>query len=257
MKIVTNNHISTDKTSPYFAEKFSYYTLQEIEDFAKLYNYQTHKFNGQAGYMRAYSSSITVYSNIVWNERGAKLYFKFEEKQPGSDNYYLVDIQSDYTYVSRPFFKNMALTLEELFEAYKQKYITEASKYELKRKETETARKINDINTDEIELDFMTLAEKYGYEFTSEHPCNQASIYNTYKFVNKGNSLYNITFDSFTVKSKNVQCWKIYAYWPFVKDDFCTYVGTYDEIKQVAEGYMKMFEKPVMTNCYDNYIIKK
>ncbi len=65
----------------------------------------------------------------------------------------------------------MALTLEELFEAYKQKYAEQTAKYELKLKETETARKINDINTDEIELDFMTLAEKYGYEFTSEHPC--------------------------------------------------------------------------------------
>ena len=249
MKIVTNNNISKDKTSPYFAEKFSYYTRQEIEDFAKLYNFRTYNYNWKI-------NSITVYSNIVWNERGAKLYFKFEEKQPGSDNYFLVDIQSDYTYVSRPFFKNMALTLEELFEAYKQKYATEASKYELKRKETETARKINDINTDEIELDFMTLAEKYGYEFSSEHPSNPASIYNTYKF-RKPISSYYISFDSFTVKSKNVQCWKIYAYWPFVKDDFCTYVGTYDEIKQVAEGYMKMFEKPVMTNCYDNYIIKK
>ncbi len=249
MKIVTNNNISKDKTSPYFAEKFSYYTRQEIEDFAKLYNFRTYNYNWKV-------SSITVYSNIVWNERGAKLKFRFEEIHPGSDNFRCMDIQSDYTYVSRPFFKNMALTLEELFEAYKQKYATEASKYELKRKETETARKINDINTDEIELDFMTLAEKYGYEFTSEHPCNQASIYNTYKFDKKGADYY-ITFDSFTVKSKNVQCWKIYAYWPFVKDDFCTYVGTYDEIKQVAEGYMKMFEKPVMTKCYDNYIMKK
>jgi hypothetical protein len=250
MKIVTNNNISKDKTSPYFAEKFSYYTRQEIEDFAKLYNYRTYNYNWK-------NSSITVYSNIVWNERGAELYFKFEEKHPGSDNFYLADIQSDYTYVSRPFFKNMALTLEELFEAYKQKYAEPAAKYELKRKETETARKINDINTDEIELDFMTLAEKYGYEFTSEHPCNPAAIYNTYKFVNKGNSLYKITFDSFTVKSKNVQCWEINAYWPFTKDEYCTYVGTYDAIKQVAEGYMKMFEKPVMTNCYDYYIIKK
>lgn len=249
MKIVTNNNISKDKTSPYFAEKFSYYTRQEIEDFAKLYNFRTYNYNWKI-------NSITVYSNIVWNERGAKLDFKFEEVHPGSDNFRCMDIQSDYTYVSRPFFKNMALTLDELFEAYRQKYIKESSKYELKRKETETARKINDINTDEIELDFMTLAEKYGYEFTSEHPCNQASIYNTYKFC-KPSSSYNITFDSFTVKSKNVQCWKIYAYWPFVKDDFCTYVGTYDEIKQVAEGYMKMFEKPVMTNNYDNYIIKK
>lgn len=249
MKIVTNNNISKDKTSPYFAEKFSYYTRQEIEDFAKLYNFRTYNYNWKV-------SSITVYSNIVWNERGAKLDFRFEEIHPGSDNFRCMDIQSDYTYVSRPFFKNMALTLEELFEAYKQKYATEASKYELKRKETETARKINDINTDEIELDFMTLAEKYGYEFTSEHPCNQASIYNTYKFDKKGADYY-ITFDSFTVKSKNVQCWKIYAYWPFVKDDFCTYIGTYDEIKQVAEGYMKMFEKPVMTKCYDNYIMKK
>lgn len=249
MKIVTNNNISNYKTSPYFAEKFSYYTRQEIEDFAKLYNFRTYNYNWKF-------SSITVYSNIVWNERGAKLDFRFDKIHLGSDNFRCMDIQSDYTYVSRPFFKNMALTLEELFEAYKQKYATEASKYELKRKETETARKINDINTDEIELDFMTLAEKYGYEFTSEHPCNQASIYNTYKFDKKGADYY-ITFDSFTVKSKNVQCWKIYAYWPFVKDDFCTYVGTYDEIKQVAEGYMKMFEKPVMTNCYDNYIMKK
>lgn len=249
MKIVTNNNISKDKTSPYFAEKFSYYTRQEIEDFAKLYNF-TYNYNWKI-------KSITVYSNIVWNERGAKLYFMFEEIHPGSDNFRCMDIQSDYTYVSRPFFKNMALTLEELFEAYKQKYATEASKYELKRKEIETARKINDINTDEIELDFMTLAEKYDYEFTSEHPCNPAAIYNTYKFVKKGNSLYNITFDSFTVKSKNVQCWEINAYWSFTKDEYCNYVGTYDEIKQVAEGYMKMFEKPVMTNCYDNYIIKK
>lgn len=249
MKIVTNQHISTQKTSPFFAEKFSYYTLQEIEDFAKLYDYRTHKYNWQV-------KSITVYSNIVWNERGAKLYFKFEEKHPGSDNYYLVDIQSDYTYVSRPFFKNMALTLEELFEAYKQKYAKESAAYELKRKETETARKINDINTDEIELDFMTLAEKYGYEFSSEHPSNPASIYNTYRFSKKG-TMYNISFNSFTVKSKNVQCWQVNAYWPFVKDEYCNYIGTYDEIKQVAEGYMKMFEKPVMTNCYDNYIIKK
>ena len=249
MKIVTNNNISKDKTSPYFAEKFSYYTHQEIEDFAKLYNYQSYSSNWPP-------KSITVYSNIVWNERGAKLYFKFEEKHPGSDNYYLVDIQSDYTYVSRPFFKNMALTLEELFEAYKQKYATEAAKYELKRKETETARKINDINTDEIELDFMTLAEKYGYEFSSEHPSNPASIYNSYTFSKIG-ARYYIKFDSFTVKSKNVQCWQVNAYWPFVKDEYCNYIGTYDEIKQVAEGYMKMFEKQVMTNCYDNYIIKK
>lgn len=249
MKIVTNNNISKDKTSPYFAEKFSYYTHQEIEDFAKLYNYQTHNYNWRI-------KSITVYSNIIWNERGAKLYFKFEEKHPDTDNFYLVDIQSDYTYVSRPFFKNMALTLEELFEAYKQKYATEAAKYELKRKETETARKINDINTDEIELDFMTLAEKYGYEFSSEHPSNPASIYNTYSFHKIG-TMYSITFRSFTVKSKNVQCWQVNAYWPFVKDEYCNYVGTYDEIKQVAEGYMKMFEKQVMTNCYDNYIIKK
>lgn len=249
MKIVTNNNISKDKTSPYFAEKFSYYTRQEIEDFAKLYNFRTYNYNWKI-------NSITVYSNIVWNERGAKLDFKFEEIHPGSDNFRLMDIQSDYTYVSRPFFKNMALTLEELFEAYKHKYATESAKYELKMKETETARKINDINTDEIELDFMTLAEKYGYEFSSEHPSNPASIYNTYKF-SKPSSSYYISFDSFTVKSKNVQCWEINAYWPFVKDEYCTYVGTYDAIKQVAEGYMKMFEKPVMTNCYDNYIIKK
>ena len=249
MKIVTNNCVSKDKTSPYFAEKFSYYSRQEIEDFAKLYNYRTYNYNWKI-------SSITVYSNIVWNERGATLYFKFEEVHPGSDNFRLMDIQSDYTYVSRPFFKNMALTLEELFEAYKQKYAAESAKYELKRKETETARKINDINTDEIELDFMTLSEKYGYEFSSEHPSNQAAIYNTYKF-SKPKSNYYITFESYTVKSKNVQCWEINAYWPFVKDEYCNYVGTYDEIKQVAEGYMKMFEKPVMTNCYDNYIIKK
>lgn len=249
MKIVTNNNISKDKTSPYFAEKFSYYTHQEIEDFAKLYDYQSYSSNW-------HPKCITVYSNIVWNERGSKLYFKFEEKHPGSDNYYLTDIQSEYTYVSRPFFKNMALTLEELFEAYKQKYAIEAAKYELKRKETETARKINDINTDEIELDFMTLAEKYGYEFSSEHPSNPAAIYNSYKFAKQGTK-YCIKFDSFTVKSKNVQCWQINAYWPFSKDEYCNYVGTYDEIKQVAEGYMKMFEKQVMTNCYDNYIIKK
>ena len=44
MKIVTNNKISNDKTSPLFAEKFSYYTLQEIEDFAKLYNYTTYHY---------------------------------------------------------------------------------------------------------------------------------------------------------------------------------------------------------------------
>ena len=249
MKIVTNNNISNVKTSPYFAEKFSYYTKQEIEDFAKLYDYRTYNYNWKI-------NSITVYSNIVWNERGSKLYFKFEERHPGSDNFYLVDIQSEYTYVSRPFFKNMALTLEELFEAYKQKYAKENAAYELKRKETETARKINDINTDEIELDFMTLAEKYGYEFTSEHPCNPAAIYNTYKF-RKPNTSYCINFDSFTVKSKNVQCWEINAYWPFTKEEYCTYIGTYDEIKQVAEGYMKMFEKPVMTNCYDNFIVKK
>lgn len=248
MKIVTNNHISKDKTSPYFAEKFSYYTKQEIEDFAKLYDYQTDNYNWSV-------NSITVYSNIVWNERGAKLYFKFEEHTPGSDNYYLTDIQSDYTYVSRPFLKNMALTLEELFEAYKQKYAAPAAKYELKRKETETARKIHDINTDEIELDFMTLAEKYGYEFKSEHPSNPASIYNTYEF-SKPQTDYYISFDSFTVKSKNVQCWQVNANWPFVKDEYCYYVGSYDEIKQVAEGYMKMFEKPVMTNCYDNFVVK-
>lgn len=42
MKIVTNNNISNDKTSLYFAEKFSYYTRQEIEDFAKLYNFRTY-----------------------------------------------------------------------------------------------------------------------------------------------------------------------------------------------------------------------
>ena len=41
MKIVTNNNISKDKTSPYFAEKFSYYIRQEIGDFAKLYNFRT------------------------------------------------------------------------------------------------------------------------------------------------------------------------------------------------------------------------
>ena len=42
MKIVTNNNISKDKTSPYFAEKSSsYYIRQEIEDFAKLYNFRT------------------------------------------------------------------------------------------------------------------------------------------------------------------------------------------------------------------------
>ena len=249
MKIVTNQHVSTQKTSPYFAEKFSCYSKKEIEDFAKLYDYRMDTYSWQV-------KTITVYSNIVWNERGAKLYFKFEERMPGSGNYYLVDIQSDYTYVSRPFFKNMALTLEELFEAYKQKYAEPAAKYELKRKETETARKINDINTDEIELDFMTLAEKYGYEFYSEHPTNPASIYNTYIF-RKPAEQYNISFNSFTVKSKNVQCWQVNAYWPFVKEEYCEYVGTYDEIKQVAEGYMKMFEKPVMTNCYDNYIIKK
>ena len=79
----------------------------------------------------------------------------------------------------------MALTLEELFEAYKQKYIKESAKFELKKKETETARKIHDINTDEIELDFMSLAEKYGYEFSSEHPSNPASIYNSYTFAKK------------------------------------------------------------------------
>ena len=119
-------------------------------------------------------------------------------------------------------------------------------------KETETARKINDINTDEIELDFMTLAEKYGYEFSSEHPSNPASIYNSYEF-RKPSSSYYISFDSFTVKSKNIHCWKINANWPFVKEEYCEYVGTYDDIKQVAEGYMKMFEKPAMTNCYDNF----
>lgn len=249
MKIVTNNKISNDKTSPFYAEKFSYYTLKEIEDFAKLYNYTTYHYGWDPQF-------ITVNSNIVWNERGAKLCFKFEEKHPKSDNFYLKDIQSDYTYVSRPFFKNMALTLEELFEAYKQKYAKESAKYELKMKETETARKINDINTDEIELDFMTLADKYGYEFSSEHPSNPAAIYNTYNFCKPGTSYY-ISFDSFTVKSKNVQCWQINANWPFVKDEYCEYVGTYDDIKQVAEGYMKMFEKHAMTNCYDNFIIKK
>ena len=249
MKIVTNNHISKDKTSPHFAEKFSYYTRQEIEDFAKLYNYRTTNYSWSI-------NTITIYSNIVWNERGSKLQFIFKENVPRSDDFYLEEIQSNNTYVSRPFFKNMALTLEELFEAYKQKYAKENAAYELKRKETETARKINDINTDAIELDFMTLAEKYGYEFSSEHPSNQAAIYNTYEF-RKPNSDYYICFDSFTVKSKNVQCWEINAHWPFAKDEYCYYVGTYDEIKQVAEGYMKMFEKPVMTGCYDNFIKSK
>lgn len=249
MKIVTNNNISKDKTSPYFAEKFSYYTKQEIEDFAKLYDYQT------AHYGRQFNT-IKIYSNIVWNERGSKLQFIFKEKDPRSNDFYLEEIQVNNTYISRPFFKNMALTLEELFDAYKQKYAKQNAAYELKRKEIETAQKINDINTDEIELDFMSLAEKYGYEFSSKHPSNLDAMYNNYKF-RKPNSYYYIFFDSFTVKSKNVQCWKINAHWPFAKGEYSYYVGTYDEIKQVAEGYMKMFEKPAMTDCYDNFIKSK
>ena len=90
----------------------------------------------------------------------------------------------------------------------------------------------------------MTLAEKYGYEFSSEHPSNPASIYNSYKF-RKPSSSYYISFDSFTVKSKNIHCWKINANWPFVKEE-----GKYAYVKPVEDKTGKLgFETTFESFC--------
>ena len=45
----------------------------------------------------------------------------------------------------------------------------------------------------------------------------------------------------------------VYGNYPFVNQWYNTYVGTFDQIKQVAEGYMMMFKEPALTSNYDNF----
>ena len=250
MIIKSNTNIETDKTSYKYCEKYSLFTKQELEDFINANSLYTR--TGQLWGSKNYY--ICIDSKIVYTEAGRTLKFQFTEEAP--DQYRLTAINGylySYSSSTQPFFKDMGLDLYGIFDLYKKKYTTLAAKIALRDKQISTERKLNDINTDEIELDFMSLAEKYGFEFTSEHPSINYYKNNTYLFENKKNNRY-IKFKSFAVKSKNIQCWQVWGLWPFVNTSYNTYVGTFDEIKKVAEGYMMMFQDDTITTNYDRYM---
>ena len=250
MIIKTNTSISDDKTSYKYCEKYSLFTKQELDDFAQANSLYTRTGKLWGNNDKNY---LCIDSKIVYTEAGRTLKFNFTEEEP--DQYRLQSINGYYySYSStQPYFKDMGLDLYGIFNLYKKKYSKLAAKIALRDKQVATERKLNDINTDEIELDFITLAEKYGFEFTSEHPSISYYKNNTYRFENKKNNKY-IRFSSFAVKSKNIQCWQVWGVWPFVNTSYNTYVGTFDEIKKVAEGYMMMFQDNIITTNYDNYI---
>lgn len=250
MIIKTNTNIESDKTSYKYCEKYSLFTKQELEDFINANSLYTR--TGQQWGSKNYY--ICIDSKIVYTEAGRTLKFQFTEEAP--DNYRLTAINGylySYSSSTQPFFKDMGLDLYGIFDLYKKKYSTLAAKIALRDKQITTERKLNDINTDEIELDFMSLAEKYGFEFTSEHPSINYYKNNTYLFENKKNNKY-IKFKSFAVKSKNIQCWQVWGWWPFVNTSYNTYVGTFEEIKKVAEGYMMMFQDDTITTDYNKYV---
>jgi hypothetical protein len=249
MIIKTNTNIESDKTSYNYCEKYSLFTKQELEDFYKTNGLYT-RTGQQWGSKKYY---LCIDSKIVYTEAGRTLKFIFIEESP--DQYRLNGINGyfySYSSSTQPFFKDMGLDLYGIFELYKKKYSTLAAKIALRDKQISTERKLNDINTDEIELDFMTMAEKYGFEFSSQHPSTSYYKNNTYLFENKKNNRY-IKFKSFAVKSKNIQCWQVCGLWPFVNTSYNTYVGTFDEIKKVAEGYMMMFQDDTITTDYNRY----
>lgn len=232
-----------------YSKTFALYTRQELEDWAKCRGFKTDNWG-----------DFRIHTNIQCNPKiQSTLSFRFGQyhKEPtpspdGTDWYYhLVMIDtSTWNYVSKPFFKDMAVDLDGLYELYRKKYEKDAAKYEKSLKDSKVDRRLQDIELNNAELELMTLADKYGFEYDSEYSSDQYIKNKNFTFK-KGD--YHLKFWGFAVKSKGIQCWEVYGRYPFLKYSYNVYVGTMDEIKQVAEGYMMMFQKPVLTSNYNKF----
>ena len=248
MMTLTRTDPGTCNTSYTYCEVYNVFDREELEEFAKSssLDFIDERWRREP--------QCCIVTNIACSvETDAKIKFRFEMHTDSKYGtyWYLKEIDTTgWNYTSRPFFRNMDLDLQGLVKLYTKKYAKVQAKKELKEKELLQERKLNDINTDDFELELQSLAEKYGFEYESSYPTISYYKNKTYKFE-KNN--YFIQFASYTVKSKNIHCWSVYGNYPFVNQWYNTYVGTFDQIKQVAEGYMMMFKEPALTSNYDNF----
>ena len=226
-----------------YPKTFALYSKQELEDWAKCRGFSTDNWG-----------DFRIHTNIQCNPKiQSTLIFRFSRyhKEISGEYWSLTEIDtSTWNYVSRPFLKDIAVDLDGLYELYRKKYEKDAAKYEKSLKDAKVDRRLQDIELNNAELELMALADKYGFEYDSEYSSDTYIKNKSYTFK-KGD--YQIKFWGFAVKSKGIQCWEVYGRYPFLKYSYSVYVGTMEEIKQVAEGYMMMFQKKVLTNNYDNF----
>ena len=249
MMTLTRTITDTCNTSHTYCEVYNVFDYEELQDFAKSSGLD---FIDEKWRREPQCCIVTKIACSV--DTDAKIKFRFEKHYDSTYGtyWYLKEIDTTgWNYTSKPFFKKMDLDLQGLVLLYSKKYAKIPAKKELKEKQLLQDRKLNDINTDDFELDLQSLAEKYGFEYESNYP--DVSYYKNKSYKFKKNN-YFIKFVSFSVKSKNIHCWSVYGNYPFLKQCYNTYVGNYDQIKQVAEGYMMMFKEPAMTTNYDNFL---
>lgn len=237
---------SDNKTYFGYCSSYALYTEDELKDFASAFGYEIEKISWKK------NTTFEIKTNIIATETEKTLKFLFVRSDLSPD-FYLDAIKVGW-YSRSSFFKKMDFDLSTLDAKYKKKFAKLQAKIAQKNRKSQEERKLNDIATDEIEADFMDLAEKYGFTFESQYSSNINVKNKTYIF--KNNKRY-IRFYGFSVKSKNIQCWSVGASYPFVNTGYSVYVGTFDQIKQVAEAYMMMFKMEALTTDYNAFLPKE
>ena len=120
--------------------------------------------------------------------------------------------------------------------------------------ESETKTEVVSDETTETALQDSTVFEERSTTENSSEESETEETKSTEEATEEKKNNKYIKFKSFAVKSKNIQCWQVWGLWPFVNTSYNTYVGTFEEIKKVAEGYMVMFQDDTITTDYNKYV---
>jgi hypothetical protein len=266
MNIITVSDPTKDPYEINYCKSYATYSQQEIFDWADLNGFHRDD-ETRVGY-----KTIWIQTDIQSDEvtEDYKLTFVFGG-EVDLDKYNLIRVYknerwygnwnnatgwyvSKYTYGNGvSFVRNLGVDLPGLYKIYKERFTKIEQKFWARKKEVQQQQKLNDISLEDFDGSLFDLAEKYGYTFTAEYSRADPTK-KDYKFVKSG--VGRIVFSVFTVKTHNIQCWKMWYECDLIKDTYNTYVKDLESIKQLAEGYMIMHKERLTSPDYHSFIQK-
>ena len=257
MKIYQNLAVNDSNTSTQYARQYAAYTRDEILDWANLKCLRVcEKLDDRVICVRTgiqCDKRIQKYLTFVFYNYSDKEYIlsKIDTRDCWYQDHNNGWIFSYYTWGDAcTFFRDMALSLDDLYSKYEKKFENTIAEYDKYIKDKIEQQKIYDIDTDEFEGELLFMAEKYGYKFESEFASNVPTKKN-YHFTHPTTGA-SIDYYVKQVKKYNYVCWEVSASTPWTKDYYSVYVDSFEAIKRISEGYMMMFAQPFIETDWRN-----